>query len=138
MTILFMVLTVLALGVRANWAWALRGRFAVSAWRGTAGTVAVSLVLLDCLWFIYLFCIGEIGGFASHYPTPRTVYWYFLGPLLVTTGAAFVEGESRWGNFRLGNPHDRIVVWLGFCSLVAGLDSPTQSSGSTMNSLAAI
>lgn len=94
--ILLTVITTLVLGVRASWVWLLRGRNGVTNWRATAGSVAISLVLLDCLWFVFLFCKGEIGGFGTHYMTTRMVGWYFLASIVATASAWLVKGESRW------------------------------------------
>ena len=93
--ILLTVLATLALGIRASWVWTLRGRYDASAWRATAGTLSVSLVLLNSLWFICLFCKREIGGSGTHYVTTRLVSWYFLASILVTIGACLVKGEGR-------------------------------------------
>lgn len=96
------VLVALVLGIRASWVWLLRGRSLVSPWRGTMGSVAISLVLMDCLLFVRLFCIGEIGGFGSHDMTTRMVGWYFLGSIVTTSGAVLVRGESRWETLLAG------------------------------------
>ena len=90
------VLLALGLGVRASLVWLFRGRRLVTPWRGTLGSVAISLVLLDCLAFILLFCKGEIGGFGTHYITTRMVGWYFLASIVATMSAVLVKGESRW------------------------------------------
>jgi hypothetical protein len=96
------VLVALALGVRASWVWLFKGRTGVSLWRGTLGSLAISLVLLDCLCFIGLCCRGEIGGFGTHYITTRSIGWWFLGSLLATAGASLVKGESRWETMASG------------------------------------
>ena len=105
------VLVALVLGVRASWVWLLRGRSLVSSWRGTIGSVAISLVLLDCLFFVRLFCIGEIGGFGTHYLTTRMVGWYFLASIVTTSGAALVKGESRWETLIAGLM--TTALWFG-------------------------
>ena len=65
-------------------------------WRGTLGSVAISLVLLNCLGFVLVFCRGEIGGFGTHYITTRMVGWYFLASIVATMSAALLKDESRW------------------------------------------
>lgn len=96
------VLVALVLGIRASWVWLLRGRNLVPPWRGTMGSVAISLVILDCLVFVRLFCFGQIGGFGTHYMTTRMVGWYLLASIAITSGAALVKGESRWETFMAG------------------------------------
>jgi hypothetical protein len=68
----------------------------VIPWRGTLGSVAISLVLLNCLGFVLVFCRGEIGGFGTHYITTRMVGWYFLASIVATMSAALLKDESRW------------------------------------------
>jgi hypothetical protein len=95
-TILVMLLLALGFGVRASWVWVTRGRNGLPAWRGTLGAVAISVVLLDSLFFIKLYCTGAIGGFGTHYMTTRMVGWYFLASLATMAGVALLKGESRW------------------------------------------
>jgi hypothetical protein len=94
-SILVMVILAVALAIRASWVWFMRERDGVSRLRGTAGSLAISLVLLDCWYFAILFCRGEIGGFETHYVTTRMVGWYFWASIAVTAVAWLVKGESR-------------------------------------------
>ena len=68
----------------------------MTPWRGTLGSVVISLGLLNCLGFLLVFCRGEIGGFGTHDITTRMVRWYFLGSIVATMSAVLVKGESRW------------------------------------------
>jgi hypothetical protein len=104
-------LLALALGVRASWVWACRGRDGLPAWRGTLGAVLISFILLDCLFFIRLACTGEIGGFGTHYMTTRMVGWYFLASMLITAGPLLLRGESRWEAFLSG--FLTTALWFG-------------------------
>ena len=88
-------LVVLALGFRASWVWFVRERNSLGAWRGTAGSVAISFILLDCFYFIALFCKGDIGGFGTHYITTRAVGWYLLASLDATASSLITRGESQ-------------------------------------------
>jgi hypothetical protein len=94
-SILVILIAAVALAIRASWVWFMRGRDGVTRLRGTAGSLAISLVLLDCWCFAILFCQGEIGGFGTHYLTTRMVGWYLLGSIAVTASAWLVKGESR-------------------------------------------
>ena len=89
------VLLALGLEVRASWVWLFRGQSLVTPWRGTLGSVAISLVLLDCLRFILVFCRGEIGGIGTYYVTTRIVGWYFLASIVTTMSASLLNKESR-------------------------------------------
>ena len=107
--IAIVVLLALGFGVRASWVWLFRGRRLVTPWRGTLGSVVISLVLLNCLGFILAFCKGEIGG--THYITTRMVGWYLLASIVVTTGAALLKDESRWEAIVSGIL--TTVLWFG-------------------------
>lgn len=78
------VVSVPALGVVAFVLWFRRLRAEMPFWRSALGLATLTAVLANWVCFLWLACIGEIGGFGTHFITTRSLidtFWCLSLPL---------------------------------------------------------
>jgi len=88
-------LSVPILSIAALVLWFKRLRAELPLWRSAVGVATLFVLLGNWVWFLWLACVGEIGGFGTHFLTTRSADEYLLIPLAAIVTSVALKSKSR-------------------------------------------